>query len=354
MHVIDYYNEALIKDEHRFSYEVVPSGIGIPMDEMLGIINRLYDIYPTTHIHVTSHSSQIKTNGDSKAVYKKTPDTLDICNKALTWYEAKEINLDFVPHGICQGVDKWETQNWLIRAYMMGLDNVFAIQGDSTNVDSHHTWDRNRYAIDLVKQIKGMNEGKHAYAEIEKNGEWIPVDGLPKSNFCIGVASYPETHAGILTQFRKENYQKILRQEVNFLKLKEEAGASYALTNMFFDNKFYWNLVDVAREEGIKMPIIPGYRIFNHAGLIEKLPPAFKVIIPEELKKEINFARKISKNPKIYGPAVAQVGVEWAANQIKDLLENSKKYPVPYIHMYVMRNPKPLEKLIKELKSKCS
>jgi len=225
-----------------------------------------------------------------------------------------------IPHILTNGFTREETEDFLIELSYLGIDNVLAIRGDDHGFQKPVPKGKsvNQYASGLVKQINDMNNGKY----LEEN----LLDAQP-SNFCIGVGGYPEKH------FEAPN----LHADIKYAKQKVDAGADYIVTQMFYDNKAYFKYVELCREQGINVPIIPGLKIITAKSNLTSIPKNFYINIPEELSDKIMNAEE---------DKVLEVGVEWAASQVEDLI----KQGVPSIHFYVMLNSKPISMLMDRLK----
>src|SRR6185437_15543075 len=214
---------------------------------------------------------------------------------------------DAVPHIICGGFSKEETENALIDLNFLGIDNVLALRGD--NIKSEGSFvpepDGHKYATDLIEQVKNMSQGMYLDDDLQTA---VPA------NFCIGVAGYPEKH------IEAPN----LKTDLKYLKLKQDLGADYIVTQMFFDNKKYFDFVNKCREEGITIPIIPGLKPITTEKQITVLPSIFHIDIPEELSEAVEKCKNSDQ--------VKQVGVEWSIQQSKELA----KFGVPCLHYYSM------------------
>jgi len=248
-------------------------------------------------------------------VKRKRPGTLGIC--ALIQYK---YNIDAVPHVLCQGFTREETEDFMIDIQYLGIDNVLAIRGDESDYQKPllHGRTVNTHAVDLVRQIAEMNRGKYLEDSL--------LDARP-SDFCIGVSGYPEKH------FESPN----LKADIKYIKEKIDAGASYVVTQMFFDNRFYYDFLKTCQDEGITVPIIPGLKIVLAKSNLTSLPRNFHVSIPEELADEIMAAKP---------EHVVEIGVNWASRQLEDLL-NQK---VPAVHFYIMQNSTPIKMLMHKVK----
>jgi methylenetetrahydrofolate reductase (NADPH) len=233
---------------------------------------------------------------------RKRPGTVGICAAIMNKY-----NVDTVPHIICGGFNKEETENALIDLDFLGVDNVLVLRGDPIKSETYFTADEggHKYASELLQQVDGMNKGIYLDEELKNSA---PTD------FCIGVAGYPEKH------FEAPN----MRSDIHFLKKKVEAGAEYIVTQMFFDNQQYFDFVNLCRENDINIPIIPGLKPVSTNKQLTLLPQRFHLNMPNSLVDEV---LKCKTNEQ-----VRQVGVEWAIQQTKELIE----FGAPCIHFYTM------------------
>lgn len=250
-----------------------------------------------------------------KVSIRKRPGTVGICAAIINKYKT-----DAVPHLICGGFSKEETENALIDLQFLGIDNVLALRGDPIKTEAAFIPDPNGHknAVDLVKHIVNLNKG--VYLD-EEAGEAAPMQ------FCIGVAGYPEKHFEALNP----------KIDLNYLKQKVDAGAHYIVTQMFFDNQKYFEFVKACRDSGITVPIIPGIKPITTLKQIAFLPKTFKIDFPETLADELVKCQ--SDND------VKQVGVEWAVNQSKELI----KFGVPCIHYYTMGKSDSVKKIAGQL-----
>ncbi len=247
---------------------------------------------------------------------RKRPGTVGICAALKNHYR----EVDPVPHIICGGFTKEETENALIDLNFLGIENVLALRGDQIKSEPRFEPEPggNMYAVDLVEQIAHMNEGKYLDEELE--------DAIP-SDFCIGVAGYPEKH------FEAPNFQSDLR----WLKKKVDLGAAFIVTQMFFDNQRFFQFVADCREAGIEVPIIPGLKPIATKRHLNILPSIFKIDVPETLEKEV---LKCSDNE-----AVKELGIEWSIQQSKELMAAN----VPVVHFYSMGKSDAIYRIAREL-----
>lgn len=315
MKVIEHYDN---RKEPLISFEIIPPVRGKSVNQVFNVIEELVPFNPP-FIDVTSHSAESYfeelPNGDVKRyIRRKRPGTIGLCAAILNKY-----NIDPVPHVLCNGFTKEETEDALIELNYLGIHNILAIRGDEKDVNKPDNLGRdiNKYAIELVEQIQGMNNG--VYLE--------NIINATETDFCVGVAGYPEKH------FEAPN----LEWDIEKLKHKVEAGADYVVTQMFYDNSKYFNFVEKCREAGITIPIIPGLKVLTSYNHLNSLPKHFHLSIPGDLAEEIE------KNPK----RATEIGVEWSIKQSMDLLE----YGVPGVHFYVMTNPNPTINVVKGLRT---
>jgi len=303
MKVIDHINQA---KSTLFSIEILPPLKGKSIQSIFDGIDPLMEFKPS-FVDVTYHREEYiykKREGGylEKVSIRKRPGTVGICAAIMNKYK-----IDAVPHIICGGFSKEETENALIDLHFLGIDNVLALRGDSIKSEPEFVPEPNghAYAIDLVKQIRQMNQGKYMEEDL--------VDVAP-TNFCIGVAGYPEKH------FEAPN----MISDMKHLKAKIEAGSEYIVTQMFFDNANYFDFVNKCKEQGINVPIIPGLKIITTKKQATLLPKIFKIDVPQPLLEQIEKCKTDAE--------VKEVGIEWCINQSKELI----KAKVPCLHYYTM------------------
>lgn len=304
--------------ETLFSFEILPPLKGKSIQSIYDGIDPMMEFKPK-FVNVTYHREEFiykeRENGLlEKIAIRKRPGTVGICAAIMNKYQ-----VDAIPHLICGGFSKEETENALIDLQFLGIDNVLALRGDSIKTESTfrpHT-DGHSHAVDLIRQVTDMNEGLYMLDDVE----------LEPTDFCIGAAGYPEKH------FEAMN----LQTDLHYLKDKVDAGAEYIVTQMFFDNEKYFNFVQKCRDLGIMVPIIPGVKPVKSLSHISFLPKFFHVDFPEALSKEL---LKCKDNA-----AVEQVGIEWGIQQSKEL----KAANVPCIHYYTMSNSSQVKAIAKEI-----
>lgn len=297
------------------SFEIIPPKRGGNIKTLMELIDNLAK-YSPPFIDITSHAAQVvysdTPDGIKRKSIRKRPGTLGIC--ALV---QKKYNIDAVPHILCNGFTREETEDLLIDLQYLEIENVFAVRGDDTVKKMSDGRTVNSYAFDLVKQISDMNRGKY----LEDN-----IIDARATDFCIGVAGYPEKH------FEAPN----LDTDILNLKQKVDIGASYIVTQMFYDNKRFFEFEKKCRNAGIKVPIIPGLKVLTSKNNLTTLPRNFHIDLPPDLTKAI----MLHKNDDVH-----EIGVEWAYNQVKDLMNND----IPAIHFYVMQNSRVITSLLDKL-----
>ena len=298
------------------SFEVLPPLKGKTIAYIYEHLDPLMEFKPSW-INVTYHRSEtiIRTNAagvEEKVDVRKRPGTVGICAAIMNHY-----NVDAVPHIICGGFSKRETEDALIDLQFLGIDNVLVLRGDAekgqkTFVPEHNG---NKQAIELLKQVVGLNNGIYLDKDI--------INGS-KSNFCMGVSGYPEKH------FEAPSMEFDLQKA----KEKVDAGAQYIMTQMFFDNKKYFEYVDACRSIGITVPIIPGLKPITNKKQLTILPNIFYVDIPTDLSAAMLAATT--------DEACEQVGTEWLIQQSKEL----KAAGVPVLHYYTLGKPKVVKDVV--------
>lgn len=303
--------------EPMISFEVIPPKRGGDINSLLHAIDDIVKYRPP-YIEITSHAAEVvydeSNSGINKRIIRKRPGTLGVC--ALI---QKKYNIDAVPHILCQGFTREETEDFLIELQYLEIENLLAIRGDESSYKKPVDPGRsiNVYALDLVKQMNDMNNGKYLDDAL--------LDAKA-TDFCIGVAGYPEKH------FEAPN----IDFDIAYLKKKLEVGADYVVTQMFFDNQVYFDFVKKCRTKGIDVPIIPGLKIATSLKQLTNIPRHFHVDIPNEFTMEMMEAK-----PEHH----LEIGVNWAKKQVEELLSNN----VPAVHFYIMQNSKPVTMLMKKL-----
>jgi len=316
MKVIDVLNNS---KQPFFTIELLPPLKGKNIESLYSILDPLMEFKPP-FINVTYHSSEYiykeRENGlIEKVSIRKRPGTVGICVSIMHRYK-----VDAVAHLICGGFTKNETEDALIDLHYLGVKNILILRGDPPVNEKEFNPEINghSYSIDLLKQITNLNKGIYLEDDIK--------DGF-STDFCTGVAGYPEKH------FEAPN----LSADLNNLKNKVDAGSDYCVTQMFFSNKKYFDFVESCRKKGINIPIIPGLKPITLKKQVTKLPSTFHVDIPEDLFNAIDKCKDDAEATKI--------GIEWTINQGRELL----KAGVPCLHFFTMSNPKPIIEIVKAL-----
>ena len=307
------------KGSTQFSFEVLPPLKGQNIKTIFDNIDPLIEYNPL-FIDVTYHREEFtyKSLGNDllkKQVVRKRPGTVGICAAIQNKYK-----VDAVPHILCGGFTKEDTENFLIDIDFLGIDNVVALRGDAIKSETYFTPDKegHTFASELVSQIKDLNKGVYLDHDLQN---------CSKTDFCIGVGAYPEKHMEAPS----------LDSDIYFLKKKIENGADYVITQMFFDNQKYFDFVDKCRAEGITVPIIPGLKPIAIKKHLNLLPHRFHVDLPEALISEII---KCKSNKEI-----REVGVEWCIQQSLEL----KQAGIPILHYYSMGKSDNIEAIAKEV-----
>lgn len=288
-----------------FSFEIIPPKKGNSIQELYKNIDPLMEFKPPFIDVTTSREEYVyieKKGLLDRKITRMRPGTVGICAALKHKY-----NVDTVPHVLCGGFTKEETEYLLVDCHYLGIDNVMALRGDAMSHQKYFEASKggHTYAKELVDQIQGLNKGKYLHDVIEAND---------KADFCIGVAGYPEKHIEAPS----------LQSDLKRLKEKVDAGAHYVVTQMFFDNKKYFEFVEAAKNIGIDVPIIPGIKPIAVKRHLQLLPQVFKIDLPEELIAEVEKCKD--------NKAVRQVGVEYCIQQSKELLDAG----VPVLHYYSM------------------
>jgi methylenetetrahydrofolate reductase (NADPH) len=302
MKVIDLINKS---DKTLFSFELLPPLRGHNINSIYRTIDPLLE-YKPSFINVTYHQEEVvykkHENGLlEKKTVRKRPGTVAI--SAAIKYKYPDVEV--VPHIICGGFTKEETEYALIDFHYLGIDNILALRGDAPKNQRTFTPEKNghSYANTLVAQITDMNKGKYLDDEMQNTFS---------TNFCVGVAGYPEKH------IESPN----LAYDMQYLKAKVDAGAEYIITQMFYDNQKYFDFVEACRKEGITIPIIPGLKPICTMKEINVLPQIFNIDIPDELVKKIMACKN---NEEAF-----KVGIDWGIRQSEELI----KYGVPVVHYF--------------------
>lgn len=306
-------------DKTLFSFEILPPLKGDSIDSIYKGIDPLMDFGPS-FIDVTYHREEYveKKRPDGSFVRvatKKRPGTVAICAAIMHKYR-----VDAVPHIICGGFTREDTENALIDLNFLGIDNVLALQGDHAKNEKVFNPEQggNANSLELIRQIHNMNNG--VYMDDELTNANI-------TNFCIGAAGYPEKHHDAPN----------LKSDMRFLKQKVEAGAQFIVTQMFFDNSKYFDFVKRCRENDIHVPIIPGIKPLTAKSQLNILPKLFHIDLPDELTEAVEEAKT--------SEAVKQIGIEWAIGQCRELMREK----APVLHFYTMGRSEATRKICENI-----
>jgi methylenetetrahydrofolate reductase (NADPH) len=302
-----------------FSFEILPPLKGQNIQSIFDGIDPLMEFQPP-FIDVTYHREEyeFKELGNGllqKKIVKKRPGTVGICAAIQGKYD-----VDAIPHVLCGGFTKEDTENLLIDLDFLGIDNVVALRGDALKTETYFKpeKDGNNYASELVEQISNLNQGIYLDEDLKNTA---------KTNFCIGVAGYPEKHMEAPS----------LDSDIHFLKQKIKNGADYIITQMFFDNQKFFDFVDKCRKAGIEVPIIPGLKPIATKKQLNLIPHRFSLELPDALIMEVVRAKD--------NDAVKQIGIEWCIQQSKELLAAG----VPVLHYYSMGKADNIKAIAKEV-----
>ncbi len=317
MKVIDHFKAA--DGQTLISFEILPPLKGGKIQSIFDTLDPLMEFNPP-FIDVTYHREEFvyqkrQSGYYEKVATRKRPGTVGICAAIMHRY-----GVDAVPHLICGGFSVEETEDALIDLKFLGIDNVLVLRGDARKFDGKFIPEPNghAYALDLVGQVKNMNEGIY----LDDN-----LSNAEPSDFCIGVAAYPEKH------FEAPNFDS----DLHFLKEKIKAGAKYIVTQMFFNNQKYFDFVKVCRTEGITVPIIPGLKPITKKYQLNSIPRLFHLDIPDDFSQAILAAGSAD--------ARTQVGIEWCIQQSKEL----KAAGVPCLHYYTMGDVQTIKTIVEKV-----
>ena len=299
----------------QFTFEILPPLKGQNIQSIFDNIDPLMEFKPP-FIDVTYHREEYtyKDAGNGllkKQVVKKRPGTVGICAAIQNKY-----SVDAIPHILCGGFTKEDTENFLIDLDFLGIDNVMALRGDAVKTETYFSPEKegHSYACELVSQISDLNKAVYLDNELKNTS---PTD------FCIGVGAYPEKHMEAPS----------LDSDIHFLKKKIKNGAEYIVTQMFFDNQKYFDFVKKCRDAGIDVPIIPGLKPIATKKQLNLIPHRFHVDLPEDLVIEVVRCKDNS--------AVREVGIEWCISQSKQLQEAG----IPVLHYYSMGRSSNIKKV---------
>ena len=316
MKVIDHLRK---RNGTLFSFEILPPLKGSDIRSIYAGIDPLMEFKPS-YVNVTYHREEViyKERGQGllqKIRLRKRPGTVGICAVIKAKYE-----VDTVPHLICGGFSREDTEDALIELNFLGIDNVLALRGDPVKSEPHFIPERDGHvhAEDLIRQINGLNKGHYLHDEEQE---------AAPTNLCVGAACYPEKHAEALNP----------ATDIAYLKRKVDAGAEYLVTQMFFDNTKYLDFVALCRAEGIDVPIVPGLKPLTNLRHIGFIPKTFKIDLPQAYAKELVKCTTDAQ--------VKALGIEWTVAQAKELREHG----VPGLHFYTMGRSEAVRSIAEQL-----
>lgn len=315
MKVTDFLKNA---DKPLFSYEIMPPLRGGSADKIFSMVEKLMPFNPP-FIDLTSRSAEVEyidtPNGQiEQHVRRKRPGTI-----GLSAAIKNRFDVETVPHVLCNGFTREETEDALIELNYLGIHNVLAVRGDDLRRNmTTNGKTTNKYASDLVCQIQKMNQGEYLDKLLDASA----------TDFSVGVGGYPEKHFEAVD----------MNTDLMYLKEKVDNGADYIVTQMFYKNKSYFDFVEQARAVGITVPIIPGLKIISTKRHLKLIPKFFYIEIPDELGKQVEEAKTNDE--------VKNIGVNWAIEQTKELYEAN----VPCIHFYIMQSAKQVVNVVQEFK----
>ncbi|MGB5553618.1 MAG: methylenetetrahydrofolate reductase [NAD(P)H] [Flavobacteriaceae bacterium] len=316
MKVTDHLKNA--KGKTLFSFEIIPPVKGRNIKELYDNIDPLMEFKPPFIDVTTSREEYVYIDRSGlldKKLTRMRPGTVGICASIKHKYE-----VDTVPHVLCGGFTKEETEYLLVDCHYLGIDNVMALRGDAMREEKYFepTKGGHDYAVGLVKQIHDLNKGQYLHEVIETDD---------CADFCIGVAGYPEKHLEAPS----------LKSDLIRLKEKVEAGADYVVTQMFFDNKKFFEFCDSAKAMGIDVPIIPGIKPIAVKRHLQLLPQVFRIDLPQDLIDAVDQCKD--------NKSVREVGIEWAIKQSKEL----KAAGAPVLHYYSMGKSDNIQAIAKKV-----
>ena len=307
------------KGKCLFSFEILPPLKGQNIQSIFDSIDPLMEFKPP-FIDVTYHREEydykeLPSGLLEKKIVKKRPGPVGICAAVQNKY-----HVDAIPHILCGGFTREDTENFLIDMDFLDIDNVVALRGDAVKTETYFKPEKegNQYASELVTQISNLNNGVYIDSDLQNTNQ---------TNFCIGVSGYPEKHMEAPS----------MDSDIHFLKQKIKNGADYIVTQMFFDNKKFFDFVNKCRAAGITVPIIPGLKPISTKKQLNLIPHRFKVDLPDDLIMEIVKAKD--------NEAVSEIGIEWCTAQSKELLEAS----IPVLHYYSMGKSENIKAVIQNV-----
>lgn len=306
-------------DKTAFSFEVLPPLKGTGTASLFKTIDTLKEFDPK-YINITTHRSEFVYNEQADGTFvrsrvRRRPGTVAVASAIMQKYDIK-----VVPHVVVSGATKEEIEYMLLDLQFLGINDVLVLRGDKAKDDARFVPTPNGYshATELMEQINQFNAGKFVDGSVIKN------QGEP---FSMGVACYPEKHEEAPN----------LEYDLSVLRMKQELGADYAVTQIFYDNEKYFSFVEKARKEGITIPIIPGIKPIAKMSQFTVLPKTFHLDLPEALSKEMEKCKTDDE--------IKQVGIEWSTEQCKELIRHN----VPSIHFYTVSAVDSIKEIAKKI-----
>lgn len=307
------------KKETAFSFEVLPPLKGNSIEKVFNTIDLLREFDPK-YINITTHRSEVVYRDTDDGLYKRISERRRPGTVAIAAAIQNKYQIPAVPHIICSGFTKSETEYVLIDLSFLGIYDIFILRGDKAKHDPRFvpTDDGHEHAIDLQRQVNRFNEGYFL------DGTKMEQDNMP---FTYGVAGYPEKH----------DEAPNMKSDIEWLKAKVDAGADYVVTQMFFDNERYFKFIEDCHRIGINVPIIPGIKPITACSQLTVLPKVFHIDLPEPLVQELKKCKTDAE--------AKEVGIEWCTMQAKEL----KAAGVPSIHFYSMAAAQSIKRVAKEV-----
>lgn len=310
---------SFLASEHptAFSFEVLPPVRGKSIEQVFNTIDRLMPFNPA-YINITTHRTEIIYREVSEGVFQRVAERTRPGTVAIAAALKGRYGIPAVPHVICSGFNRAELENELIDLSYLGITDLLVLRGDRAKGENRFVPmpDGHEHAADLCRQVCDFNDG-------------VMIDGKrhesPAQRFSFGVAGYPEKHEEAMN----------IDIDIEYLKAKVEAGAEYVVTQMFFDNRRYFDFVSRCRAAGIDCPVIPGIKPLTSLTQRALLPKTFHIDLPHDLAEEFRRCRD--------NDDAKALGVEWAIAQAREL----KAAGVPSIHFYSMNAAASVEAIAK-------
>lgn len=303
-----------------FSFEILPPLKGKGIQQIFNNIDKLQEFDPL-YINITTHRSELVFKSNADGLYERVSERSRPGTVAVAAAIQQKYQIPAVPHLICSGFSKTETEYALIDLNFLGITNLLLLRGDKAKHENRFVPNENghSHASELQEQVNKFNEGCFL--------DGTKMDIVTGEKFSYGVAGYPEKH----------DESPNINIDLMYLKKKVDAGADYIVTQMFFDNEKYFSFVEKCRKIGINVPIIPGLKPITFPTQLNVLPKVFHVDLPDDLANELMKCND-SESTK-------QVGVEWCSMQAKELLKRG----VPSIHFYSLNAVESVRQIAKTI-----